>query len=89
MSGRRQGLFGLPWIEDPVIHGLGCGDSSCKYVKPTGMSTNGGCRCSRNHGEKVERFLLRELGHLVTKIDRLQAEIEVDRMLNADGRREK
>lgn len=26
----------------PVV---GCGDSSCSITKPTGMSTNGGCRC--------------------------------------------
>jgi hypothetical protein len=24
---------------------LGCGDNSCVFVKPTGMATNGGCRC--------------------------------------------
>lgn len=23
----------------------GCGDHSCEFVKPTGMATNGGCRC--------------------------------------------
>lgn len=49
----------MKFIEDPKIHGLGCGDNSCRYVKPTGMATNGGCRCARNHGDQVERFLLR------------------------------
>ena len=24
---------------------VGCGDNSCRFVKPTGMATNGGCRC--------------------------------------------
>ena len=24
---------------------LGCGDSSCIVARPTGMHTNGGCRC--------------------------------------------
>lgn len=89
MNLSRQGLFGLPWIEDPLIHGLGCGDNSCRYVKPTGMATNGGCRCADNRPKNVERFLLRELGHLVTKNDKLQADIEVERMLSADSRREK
>lgn len=26
----------------------GCGDSSCYVKKPTGMATNGGCRCIHN-----------------------------------------
>lgn len=26
----------------------GCGDGGCIIVKPKGMHTNGGCRCSRN-----------------------------------------
>jgi hypothetical protein len=24
---------------------VGCGDSSCLFKRPTGMRTNGGCRC--------------------------------------------
>ena len=24
---------------------VGCGDNSCLFVKPSGMATNGGCRC--------------------------------------------
>lgn len=24
----------------------GCGDHSCRFVKPRGMATNGGCRCA-------------------------------------------
>ena len=24
---------------------MGCGDNSCRFVKPMGMATNGGCRC--------------------------------------------
>lgn len=24
---------------------VGCGDNSCRFKKPTGMATNGGCRC--------------------------------------------
>lgn len=26
----------------------GCGDSSCRFVRPKGMCTNGGCRCHRS-----------------------------------------
>ena len=34
-----------------------CGDNSCRYaVTKGGMRTNGGCRCMRNHPEKVARF---------------------------------
>lgn len=28
----------------------GCGDNSCRFKKPSGMATNGGCRCY----EKIE-----------------------------------
>lgn len=30
----------------------GCGDSSCHFVRPTGMATNGGCRCLDGRGPK-------------------------------------
>lgn len=70
------GIFGLTWLEDPVIHGLGCGDNSCKYVKPSGMATNGGCRCSRNHGDKVEIFLLRNLAKVIQENKLLKEEIQ-------------
>lgn len=70
------GILGFKWLEDPVIHGLGCGDSSCKYVKPTGMATNGGCRCSRNHGDKVERFLLRNISKLHQDLAKAKDEIQ-------------
>lgn len=70
------GILGFKWLEDPVVHGLGCGDSSCKYVKPTGMATNGGCRCSRNHGDKVERFLLRNISKLHQDLAKAKDEIQ-------------
>ncbi len=36
-----------------------CGDNSCRFaLKKEGMRTNGGCRCMRNHPEKVERFAI-------------------------------
>lgn len=70
------GIKGLTWSESPAVHGLGCGDNSCKYVKPTGMATNGGCRCSRNRGNHVERFLLRNLIALVKKNKELEDKIQ-------------
>lgn len=75
------GILGFEWKEDPVVHGLGCGDNSCKYVKPAGMATNGGCRCARNHGDKVERFLLRNIARLffeMQTLEEIQAEAEKD-----------
>lgn len=33
----------------------GCGDGNCIIVKPVGMHTNGGCRCSRD-GMRMQRF---------------------------------
>ena len=75
---------GLNWSEDPTIHGLGCGSHSCKYVKPTGMGTNGPCQCSRNKGDKVERFLLRNLASLFRENEKLKAEIEMDKILKDD-----
>jgi len=71
----RSPIKDFTWLEDPAIHGLGCGDNSCKYIKPTGMATNGGCRCSRNRGEHVERFLLRNLAKVVEENKNLNEEI--------------
>lgn len=80
------GILGFKWLEDPVIHGLGCGDSSCKYVKPSGMATNGGCRCSRNHGDKVERFLLRNIAKQHQQNQKLQADLEVEKVLETSNK---
>ncbi len=79
------GIMGNIWREDPVVHGLGCGDNSCKYVKPTGMATNGGCRCAENHGRKVERFLLRNLSHMKIELDKLKLEVEIDQQLRENN----
>ena len=35
---------------DTVTKHVGCGDNSCLFVKPTGMATNGGCRCCGRDG---------------------------------------
>ncbi len=29
---------------------IGCGDNSCLFETPSGMATNGGCRCERRPG---------------------------------------
>jgi hypothetical protein len=29
------------------LHVLGCSDGNCVVLRPTGMHTNGGCRCAR------------------------------------------
>jgi hypothetical protein len=31
-----------------VANYFGCGDSSCAFVTPHGMATNGGCRCLKD-----------------------------------------
>jgi hypothetical protein len=36
-------------LMDEFYEAAGCGDNSCRYVKPTGMGTNGGCRCWDRH----------------------------------------
>lgn len=33
----------------PTVNG--CGDGNCRIKKPTGMHTNGGCRCYRTIAE--------------------------------------
>ena len=71
------GILGFKWLEDPVVYGLGCGDSSCKYVRPSGMATNGGCRCAKNHGDKVERFLLRNMSELHAKLNSIPENIKL------------
>lgn len=75
------GILGNVWREDPAIHGLGCGSHSCKYLKPTGMGTNGPCMCSQNHSRNVERFLLRNLAHMKSELDKLKLEVEIDQQL--------
>lgn len=39
----------------------GCGDHSCLFASPTGMATNGGCRC--HEGRQAAR-LVRALAHI-------------------------
>lgn len=70
------GISGFTWLEDPAIHGLGCGSHSCKYIKPTGMGTNGPCFCSTNRGKNVERFLLRNLAKMNEQNKELKEQIQ-------------
>lgn len=35
----------------------GCGDGSCLIKKPSGMATNGGCRCTRDY-LKTQRMMM-------------------------------
>jgi hypothetical protein len=65
------------WLIDPAIHAIDCGDNSCRYAtNKTGMRTNGGCRCARNYGDKVERFLLQNYHEALEKIQELESQIE-------------
>ena len=67
----------MVWLVDPKIHAIDCGDNSCKYATDkTGMRTNGGCRCSRNHGHKVEFFLMQNYVEALKKIQELENQIE-------------
>jgi hypothetical protein len=48
----------LVWLLDQIhkqTDGSGCGDGNCKIVKPTGMHTNGGCKCVRNLIENLRQ----------------------------------
>lgn len=71
------------WLEDPKLHGLDCGDNSCRYATrlPGGMRTNGGCRCARNKPEDVQRFLLRNFWLALDKVKKLEATLEIDKIL--------
>lgn len=56
---------------------LDCGDNSCKYATNRGgMRTNGGCRCSRNEGWKVERKLQHEINDLKVKLEIAEKALE-------------
>lgn len=37
---------------DLVTSRVGCGDNGCRFKRPTGMATNGGCSCFENPGVK-------------------------------------
>lgn len=73
------------WLEDPGLHGLDCGDNSCRYrVIQGGMRTNGGCRCATQNPQGVQRFLLRNYYKAKEKIAQLETTLEMEKVLK-DG----
>ena len=53
----------------------GCGDGNCVILQPTGMHTNGGCRCPRDMDAAqmmLLRALLRKGQHLAAAIRALK-----------------
>lgn len=53
----------------------GCGDSSCRFVRPAGMCTNGGCRCHLGSKGNIIAHMLMSL------------RIELEHALKLDGER--
>ena len=82
------GILGFKWLEDPSLFSLDCGNSSCRYAfKRGGMRTNGGCSCVEGiRGLSVERFLLRNIAKLHQENQRLQADIEMEKLLYVDAK---
>lgn len=52
----------------------GCGDHSCRCVKPKGMGTNGGCRChdDRDRAKKAISFLANKVAALEKALKQAQ-----------------
>jgi hypothetical protein len=49
-NSKKEMLAELKAAYDEATRWVGCGDNSCMFVKPTGMATNGGCRCLGRDG---------------------------------------
>jgi hypothetical protein len=64
------------WLEDVALYDLGCQSHSCKYVKPTGMATNGRCSCAHEKPSLVERFLGSNYELALAKIKELEKSID-------------
>lgn len=45
------------FIVDQIAKIPGCGDNSCRFVRPTGMATNGGCRCMAGRSSPIGSYL--------------------------------
>lgn len=54
----------------------GCGDSSCYIAKPTGMHTNGGCRCPPSRLWRIIQRLQAEAAPLAAAIPRATSQFE-------------
>jgi len=52
---------------DLAKHVGGCGDGGCAVIQPTGMHTNGGCRCTL----EMDRMRERQVTHLLRKAQQL------------------
>lgn len=53
---------------------LGCGDSGCSVEKPTGMATNGGCRCLRDVDAGTRNRILKRIHILSNRAKTLTPE---------------
>jgi hypothetical protein len=68
-AGYTLALVGAPLSPDDaltravarVMAVVGCGDHSCLFTKPSGVGTNGGCRCGR--GNRIVLASLAQLYH--------------------------
>ena len=52
---------------------VGCNDSSCVIAKPTGMHTNGGCRCDA----RALRMMIMRLRTKIEKLKKQQKRFDV------------
>lgn len=61
---------------------VGCGDNSCRFVPPSGMATNGGCRCEPRHShwtaeeQDAVKELIRRSAGLVRRLAERIAKVE-------------
>ena len=76
------GILGFKWLEDPKMFGLGCGDSSCEFVTPSGVCTNGGCRCADNRPREVHQFLMRNIAKLFAENQKLKLDLGMEEVLD-------
>lgn len=59
-------------IVDQLAKIPGCGDNSCRFVRPTGMATNGGCRCHDSHSARMR------MGFLASLLRRIREILDAD-----------
>lgn len=64
---RRRAPGDLPFV--------GCGDNSCVIVTPSGMATNGGCRCEA----RELRFALQHFKRRIAFLEETVRELRVKR----------
>jgi hypothetical protein len=63
LTARVRELEGLAFSYlQAAKHVGGCGDGNCVVLRPTGMHTNGGCRCTHDMDRARERGVARLLG---------------------------